>query len=417
MLFTMVNTNLAVALLLHKMLKKKKRKAKKKSYWTRPWLLRRPMYGQYEKLMKELENEDVASFKNFMRVDPALFSELLEKVGPLIEKEDTFWRKALEPGLKLAITLRYIATGNSYMSLQYGFRVAGNTICNFVPAVCEAIIQVYSDELLSCPITPEDWKEVADLFASRWNLPHCVGALDGKHVAIKCPPNSGSVYYNYKGFFSIVLMALVDANYQFLYVDMGSNGAGSDGGVFARTDLRKTLEDGSLGIPPPEALPNGDRDMPYFIVGDEAFPLRTWLMKPIPQRGLTRPQRIYNYRLSRGRRVVENAFGLLANRFRCLLTTMPQTPDKVTSIVLACCCLHNLIRKRYPSPNDTRVMDQEAPDTHDVVPGSWREIGNMHDIGAPARGNFSTRIAKEHRQYLVNYFNSSGSVPWQEDKI
>ena len=76
------------------------------------------MYGQYEKLMKELENEDVASFKNFMRVDPALFSELLEKVGPLIEKEDTFWRKALEPGLKLAITLRYIATGNSYMSLQ-----------------------------------------------------------------------------------------------------------------------------------------------------------------------------------------------------------------------------------------------------------------------------------------------------------
>ena len=97
-------------------------------------------------------------------------------------------------------------------------RHIGNTICNFIP---EVIIQVYSDELLSCTITLEDWKEVADLFSSQWNLPHCVGALDGKHVAIKCPPNSGSVYYNYKGFFSIVPMALVDANYQFLYVDMG----------------------------------------------------------------------------------------------------------------------------------------------------------------------------------------------------
>ena len=395
------------------------RQRKRRTCWTRPWLLRRPLYGQYEKLLQEMRQEDVGSFRNFLRVEPGLFQELLERVGPLIEKKDTFWRKALEPGLKLAITLRFLATGNSYRTLQYGFRVASNTISCFVPEVCEAIIQAYSDEMLSCPITPEDWKKVALDFQEKWNLPHCIGALDGKHVAIKCPPKSGSVYYNYKGFFSIVLMALVDATYQFLHVEVGANGGNSDGGVFNMTDLKEALETDKLGLPPPEPLPNyGDKDVPYFIIGDEAFPLRNWLMKPIPQRNMSRHQRIYNYRLSRGRRVVENAFGLLASRFRCLLTTLPQSPEKVAKFVLTCCCLHNLIRKRYPNPTDGIVLDQEMVDTHDLILGTWRNDGNMHDLGQPTRGNVATQCAKEQRDYLVQYFNSpEGSVPWQEDMI
>ena len=84
----------------------RKRKRKRRSEWVRLWLLRRPLYGQYEKLMAELVGEDVNSFKNFMRMDPDTFHEILSRVGPRIEKQDTFWRRALEPGLKLAITLR-----------------------------------------------------------------------------------------------------------------------------------------------------------------------------------------------------------------------------------------------------------------------------------------------------------------------
>ena len=161
--------------------------------------------GQYE--------EYPISFKNFMRMDPAMFKELLARVGSRIEKEDTFWRRALDPGLKLVITLRYLATGNSYRSLMHGFRVAFNTICNLIPDVCEAIIQEYVEEVLSCPTSPEEWKHVADLFASRWNFPHCVGVVAGKHVAIRCPVNGGSVYFNYNGVHSIALMAVVDADY------------------------------------------------------------------------------------------------------------------------------------------------------------------------------------------------------------
>jgi hypothetical protein len=72
---------------------------------------------------------------------------------------------------------------------------------------------------LQVPSTEEEWKEVSNEFLIRWNFPHCIGAMDGKHVAIKCPANSGSNFYNYKNFFSIVLFAIVDADYKFLYVD------------------------------------------------------------------------------------------------------------------------------------------------------------------------------------------------------
>ena len=134
---------------------------RRRRWWVRPWLLRRPLLGQYERLMTELSNEDAASFKNFVRISPAMFRELLARVGPRIAKKDTRLRKALDPGLKLAITLRYLATGDSYKSLMYGFRVASNTICVFVREVCEAIIAEYAEEVIACPTSEEECRRIA----------------------------------------------------------------------------------------------------------------------------------------------------------------------------------------------------------------------------------------------------------------
>lgn len=295
-------------------MKKKKHDKKRRSMWSRSWLLRRPLYGQYEQLVHELQREDVSGFKNFLRMDMNMFRELLDRVGHRIKKQETFWRKPVSPGLRLAITLRYLSTGSSYKSLSYAFRVAHNTISLIIPETCEAIIAEYQEEVLTCPTTPEQWKEVASLFSKKWNFHHVIGALDGKHIAIRCPPNGGSHYYNYKGFHSIVLMALVDADYKFLYVDVGATGCSSDGGIFSATALREALEHNTLRMPTPEPLPGGETPIPYYIIGDDAFPLKQWLMKPFPQRNMTRPQRIYNYRLSRARRVVENAFGIMSSR-------------------------------------------------------------------------------------------------------
>ena len=91
----------------------------------------------------------------------------------------------------------------------------------------------------------------------------------------------------------------------------------------------------------------GMTDMPYFIVAYYVFALRTWLMKLFTRRNLYNEGHIFNYRLSTARQVVENAFGILANRFRCLLTIMAQEPHNVTSVVLACVTLHNIIKRQY----------------------------------------------------------------------
>ena len=184
--------NLAIYSLL---LARKIRKKKRRTLWSRSWLLRRPLYGQYEKLCEELKIEDSHSFKNFLRVDANIVRDVLGRVEPRIEKQDTFWRKPLSLGLRLTITLRYLATGDSYKGLSYDFRVAHNTISQIIPKTCEAIIAEYLEDVLPCPTTPEEWKEVASLFSNKWNFHHAVGASDGKHIAIKCPPpNVGSQY-------------------------------------------------------------------------------------------------------------------------------------------------------------------------------------------------------------------------------
>lgn len=100
-------------------------------------------------------------------------------------------------------------------------------------------------------------------------------------------------------------MALVDNNYRFLYVDVGCNGRVSDRGVFRGSTLQESLEQRTANIPQPTPLPGTDMTMPFFVVADEAFPLKSYLMKPFARRGLSREQRVFNYCLSRARRIVE----------------------------------------------------------------------------------------------------------------
>lgn len=173
--------------------------------------------------------------------------------------------------------------------------------------------------------------------------------MDGKHVNIKKPPGSRSYYFNYKKTFSIVLFALANANYEFLLVEAGANGRVSDGGIFSNSTFCEKLKNNKLKIPNKQKLHNSNLEMPFVVLADDAFPLQENIMKPFSHEKLSTEERIYNYRLSRARRVVENTFGILANRFRVLLTTINLQPKKATTITLACCYLHNFLKKRNPS--------------------------------------------------------------------
>ena len=101
------------------------------------------------------------------------------------------------------------------------------------------------------PQSPEQWYEISKAFMEKWNFPNTLGSIDGKHVALRGPHHSGSSFYNYKNYLSIVMMGLVDAEYKFIYLDVGCNGRISDGGVFAGCSLAEAMNKRLLNIPEP----------------------------------------------------------------------------------------------------------------------------------------------------------------------
>ena len=211
---------------------------------------------------------------------------------------------------------------------------------------------------------------------------------------------SGSLFYNYKHFFSILFLALVDTNYCFIAVDVGAVGKYSDSNVFKKSNIGRKLESNQLGIPG-SMLPNDENGkcMPFVVVGDEAFTLSIHVLRPYPNRNLSVQQRIYNYRLTRARRMVECEFGILANKRRIFLRPLDVTPQFCDSIVKACCILHNFVRR-----NDGFQLEDTLYES------------NFESIQATGtRRNFK---GKHVRDYFAKYFTSPhGAVPWQYDKV
>lgn len=246
--------------------------------------------------------------------------------------------------------------------------------------------------------------------------------MDGKHVIIQAPIHSGSDYFNYKGSFSIVLFAVVDSQYCFTYVSVGCQGRLSDGGVFGHSNLNKLLIESQLGVPNPTPLPGLTMPVPYVLLADDAFPLRPNIMKPFP--GLHNkgsPKRVYNYRHCRGRRVVENVFGIASVVFRVLRKPLLLQPENAEKIVLACAHLHNFLRQSHLSQksyNPPGSFDREDTATGTLVPGQWRVDGMP--TGTLLRlqriPKKSSSLSKEIREQFTAYFNSAeGAVTWQND--
>lgn len=209
-------------------------------------------------------------------------------------------------------------------------------------------------------------------------------------------------------------MALVNADYEFIYVNVGCNGRVSDGGVIEYTKFYDKLMEKKLNLPSNEKTKH---NLNFVFVADDAFALHENILKPFPGNHLTREESILNYRLSRVRRTVENAFGILANRFRVFHTAINLQPHKIDKIVLASCALHNFLRRfvknSYISRND---VDTEFIDTGDIIRGDWRAQRTLDGL-KPGYGRNPPSEAKQNRENYKNFFNTIGKVSWQENFI
>ena len=190
-------------------------------------------------------------------------------------------------------------------------------------------------------------------------------------------------------------MAVADAAYKFIYLDIGSYGRENDSSVFARSTFGKALLDGTLSLPEPDGLP-------YTFVADEAFPLQENLMRPYPGNTLNEEKRVFNYRLSRARRVVENSFGIMVTKWRILRQPIIGKPETIDGVIKAIGVLHNFLREREGVNVD---FAEGSGHTLDDAPGR---------MGA---NNYSS-VAEDVRQTFVEYFNSpQGSLPYQNDVV
>lgn len=213
----------------------------------------------------------------------------------------------------------------------------------------------------------------------------------------------------------MILMAVADAQYRFIYVDVGAMGQCSDGGVWKRCSLHEDLYayENPLNIPPPEIIDGMDEPLPYYLLGDDAFSLTTNLMKPYPSSGLTSQQRVFNYRLSRGRRIIENTFGILVSKFQIFQRNIKMLPLGVERVILASVVLHNFMRVKCGKTYIPReAVDQEI--NGELVSGAWRQDTlPLESITSTTGGNTYVR-AKQMRNALANYFlTRQGEVSWQ----
>lgn len=354
-------------------------------------------------------------------MSPERFEHLLSLVAPKITKEHTNFRVPISPDQRLVVTLRYLATGQTQQSLSFEYRIGKSTLSYILAETSQAIYDSLKGDFLKSPSSKEEWKNIAQGFENEWDFPHCIGSIDGKHIRVECPKLTGTYYYNYKGFYSIILLAICDSKYCFTCFDLGQYGSNNDCGVLANSIMGAKLENGEFDVPPPSSYKSCSFDpLPYFLVGDEIFPLKTWLMRPFPGQ-LSHSQKIFNYRLSRCRRTIENAFGVLSARWRIFHTPIRAKIENAEKFTLSCLSLHNYLRLTDNAMYCPGGFTDSYDKTGNMKEGEWRSMAKTCAGLEPinrVRGSRYREDALQMRESLSEFLNSAeGSVSWQDEYV
>ncbi|XP_051153689.1 uncharacterized protein LOC127276973 [Leptopilina boulardi] len=313
-------------------------------YWVKPHLYSniRNIYGAFAVTFDYIKRENHEDFYDLYRMTECQFDKWHELLRSNLEKNYVV-REPLSSALKLAVMLHYVAQGDSVQTLSTYYLIGRSTMYEIISQVSKAIWDILAKIYLKNK-TPTEWKAVADEYEARWKFPNCIGALDGKHIRIIKPPHSASAFFNYKKFFSFVLMAMCDANYTFTWIDVGDYGGLSDSSVFGATGFAHDLESGRYPLPEGKNLPGTNQFLPYFIIGDAGLGVEPYLMRPYSQKFIKSfREENFNFRLSSARMPIEISFGILVSRFRILSGMLSLKMSTSINIVKCLVCLHNFL--------------------------------------------------------------------------
>ena len=337
-------------------------------------------------------NYDDRRFKEAFRVTRGTFVYILGRIHGAISKE-SLNEDAISAELRLAICLYRLARGDYLYTISEMTGVGETTVCNIVIEVCEALVKEFWNEKVKShfPKGHDDFRQSAEDFEVFWQYGYSFGAVDGCHLPMKCPAGgreSQKEHHNFKGFYSQVLMAIVDARYRCIWACVGHTGNNHDSGIFEATALNRDISENNV-------IPSIGRNVntvqvPPVIIGDSAFPFHPWLMKPYTNAVLTDAQSNYNYRHSRARMVAEGFFGQLKGRFRVLLRKCDSSKSTVKVMALAAIVLHNIclevgdliIRAWDPSMDPLTNQMRPREDVRRLL--MMRECRRIPDTGAQA---------------------------------
>ena len=313
----------------------------------------------WERIVPQFTSDE---WRENFRVSPETFGYICRELQPYLLKQDTHIRKAVSVKRRVAITLWRLSTNAEYRTIAHLFGVAKSTAREIVEEVCNAIVRKLFKKYIAIP-SREALVSIIQGFADDWGFPQCVGALDGSHIPILVPQDFPKDYFNRKGHHSILLQGLVYHKYRFMDINVGWPGSVHDARVLANSKLYQKGERGELF--PYIAKEMSGVSVPLVVLGDPAYPLLQWIMKPYSDNGrLTRQQSVFNYRLSRARVVAENAFGRLKGRWRCLLKRNDCHISRMPTIVTVCAILHNICEVHGDEFNHEWIQDGENTAVH-----------------------------------------------------
>ncbi|KAL3178515.1 hypothetical protein MRX96_038410 [Rhipicephalus microplus] len=255
-----------------------------------------------------------------------------------MQRQTTNIREAVSVQKRVAVALYKLCSSAEDRTVANLFDLGRSTVNTIYREFGDIVVEALEDQWVRMLAADEMTHHIREFYAVT-GFPQAVGALDGCHFPVSPPKENAIDYYNYKGWYSVILLALVDHKYRFRYINVGCPGRCHDAHVYHSSSLPSIVTGPTFRSP---TISVNSSVVPPLLLSDQAFPLTPNLIKPFPGSSKTSAEKEFNYQLSRTRRIVENAFGRLKARFRFVMKCMECDVTNVAVIIRACCVLNNI---------------------------------------------------------------------------